>query len=255
MRKGLVAANWKMHGSRESNAALLDALVTGLEQAGLVNNAETDVLICPPSVYLDQVRHLIGNSKLLLGAQNVHSEATGAFTGENSASMLRDIGCSHVIIGHSERREIFAESDSFIAAKFSAAQANGLIPILCVGETQEQREAGETKAIVLRQLAAVLESAGIQSFNNAVVAYEPVWAIGTGLTATPEQAQEVHALIRNTMSEQDVEIANNIQILYGGSVKGANAVELFAQPDIDGGLVGGASLDAEDFIKICSSFR
>lgn len=255
MRKGLVAANWKMHGSRESNKALLDSLVAGWEQAGAKNSAETDVLICPPAVYLDQVSNLIGTSQFLLGAQNVHSEAEGAFTGEHSARMLSDIGCSHVIIGHSERREIFGESDSFIAAKFAAAQANGLIPILCVGETKEQREADETRAIVLRQLGAVLEGIGIKSFNSAVIAYEPVWAIGTGLTATPGQAQEVHALIRDTLSEQDEDIASNIQILYGGSVKGANAVELFAQPDIDGGLVGGASLDAEDFIKICTSYR
>jgi len=250
MRKGLVAANWKMHGQRQSNADLLDALTTGLKES-----PEVEVLVCPPSVYLDQVSTRLENSKIMLGAQNVHSQESGAFTGELSAPMLRDVGCEFVIIGHSERRELFGESDSFIAEKFSAVQEAGLVPILCIGETQQQREAGETEVTVLRQLDAVLEHAGVEEFKNAVIAYEPVWAIGTGLTATPEQAQEVHALIRGRLAEQSEEVAQKIRILYGGSVKGANAAELFAQTDIDGGLVGGASLVAEDFLKICTSYN
>jgi len=250
MRKGLVAANWKMHGQRQSNADLLDALTTGLKESPGV-----EVLVCPPSVYLDQVSTRLENSKIMLGAQNVHSQESGAFTGELSAPMLRDVGCEFVIIGHSERRELFGESDSFIAEKFSAVQEAGLVPILCIGETQQQREAGETEVTVLRQLDAVLEHAGVEEFKNAVIAYEPVWAIGTGLTATPEQAQEVHALIRGRLAEQSEEVAQKIRILYGGSVKGANAAELFAQTDIDGGLVGGASLVAEDFLKICTSYN
>jgi len=250
MRKGLVAANWKMHGQRQSNADLLDALTTGLKESPGV-----EVLVCPPSVYLDQVSTRLENNKIMLGAQNVHSQESGAFTGELSAPMLRDVGCEFVIIGHSERRELFGESDSFIAEKFSAVQEAGLVPILCIGETQQQREAGETEVTVLRQLDAVLEHAGVEEFKNAVIAYEPVWAIGTGLTATPEQAQEVHALIRGRLAEQSEEVAQKIRILYGGSVKGANAAELFAQTDIDGGLVGGASLVAEDFLKICTSYN
>lgn len=250
MRKGLVAANWKMHGQRQSNADLLDALTNGLEESSGV-----EVLVCPPSVYLDQVCSRLENSKIMLGAQNVHSQESGAFTGELSAPMLCDVGCKFAIIGHSERRELFGESDSFIAEKFSAVQEAGLVPILCIGETQQQREAGETAVTVLRQLDAVLEHAGIEAFSNAVIAYEPVWAIGTGLTATPEQAQEVHALIRGRLAELSEDAAQKIRILYGGSVKGANAAELFAQADIDGGLVGGASLVAEDFLKICSSYN
>ncbi len=250
MRKGLVAANWKMNGSRDSNAVLLNALV-----AGLGDGSKTDVLVCPPSVYLQQAGDLLKNSSLMLGAQNMHDAQFGAFTGEISAPMLKDLGCTHVIVGHSERREIFQESDAFIADKFAAALANGVKPVLCVGETQAQREAGETEAIVLMQLKAIMQKAGAEAFADAMIAYEPVWAIGTGLTATPEQAQEVHALIRGTLARQNVEVANAIRILYGGSVKASNAAELFAQPDIDGALVGGASLVAEDFLTICSSYK
>jgi triosephosphate isomerase len=250
MRKGLIAANWKMNGSRDSNAALLNALV-----ASLGDGCKTDVLVCPPSVYLQQAGELLKNSSLMLGAQNMHAAQLGAFTGEISAPMLKDLGCTHVIVGHSERREIFQESDAFIADKFAAALANGVKPVLCVGETQAQREAGETEAIVLMQLKAIMQKAGTEAFADAMIAYEPVWAIGTGLTATPEQAQEVHALIRGTLARQNVEVANAIRILYGGSVKASNAKELFAQPDIDGALVGGASLVAEDFLAICSSYK
>lgn len=248
MRNGLVAANWKMNGRLESNAALLGALVTGLD-----SSSSTEVLVCPPAVYLQQASEVLKGSAVMLGAQNIHTEEAGAFTGETSAAMLRDFGCSHVIIGHSERRELFRESDEFIAAKFAAAQAQGIQPVLCVGESREQREAGETEAVVLKQLQVVLDHVGIQAFADAVVAYEPVWAIGTGLTASPEQAQEVHALIRQTLAGNSAEVAEGIRILYGGSVKADNASELFAQPDIDGGLVGGASLVAEDFLTICKS--
>jgi len=249
MRKGLIAANWKMHGQRASNAALINAL-----NVGLTNQSDVDILVCPPSIYLEQIKALLAGSKILLGAQNIHSEETGAYTGEISAGMLKELGCTYVILGHSERREFFQESDEFIAGKFIAAQTSGLIPILCVGETRVQREANETVDIVLGQLEVVLQHAGVAAFDNAVIAYEPVWAIGTGLTASPEQAQEVHALIRNKIAEQDSEVAEDIRIIYGGSVKAANAVELFAQQDIDGGLVGGASLIVEEFLGICSSY-
>ena len=250
MRKGLVAANWKMNGSRDSNTALLKALVAGLDGA-----AAPDVLVCPPAVYLQQAGELLKGSNIMLGAQNMHDQQAGAFTGEISAPMLKDLGCSHVIIGHSERREIFGESDALIADKFAAALANSLSPVLCIGETQAQREAGETEATVLRQLDAVLQQVGADAFADAVIAYEPVWAIGTGLTATPDQAQEVHDLIRGTLARHNAEVAGAIRVLYGGSVKADNAAELFAQPDIDGALVGGASLVADDFLTICSSYN
>ena len=250
MRKGLVAANWKMNGRSESNADLLNALMAGLE-AG----SATEVLVCPPAVYLQQAEELLRGSAVLLGAQNIHDRESGAFTGEISAPMLKDIGCTHVIVGHSERREIFQESDRFVADKFAAARASGITPVLCVGETQAQREAGATETTVLRQLNAVLKRVGAEAFADAVIAYEPVWAIGTGLTASPEQAQEVHELIRAALAHENAEVAVAIRILYGGSVKAANAAELFAQPDIDGALVGGASLVAEEFLSICSSYR
>jgi len=250
MRKGLVAANWKMNGSRDSNTALLKALVAGLDGA-----AAPDVLVCPPAVYLQQAGELLKGSNIMLGAQNMHDQQAGAFTGEISAPMLKDLGCSHVIIGHSERREIFGESDALIADKFAAALANSLSPVLCIGETQAQREAGETEATVLRQLDAVLQQVGADAFADAVIAYEPVWAIGTGLTATPDQAQEMHDLIRGTLARHNAEVAGAIRVLYGGSVKADNAAELFAQPDIDGALVGGASLVADDFLTICSSYN
>jgi triosephosphate isomerase len=255
MRKGLVAANWKMNGLSQGNDALLGAILSGLKDPSGLEGGQAEVLICPPAVYLQQVRDKLEGSRIRLGGQNVHSAISGAFTGEISAGMLSDTGCSHVIIGHSERREIFGESDQFIAEKFSAAQAANLIPVLCVGETQAQREAGSTAETVLGQLNMVLGHVGIEAFEQAVVAYEPVWAIGTGLTASPEQAQEVHALIRKTISELDERVAEQIRIIYGGSVKGTNAATLFAQPDIDGALVGGASLVAEEFIRICASFE
>lgn len=255
MRKGLVAANWKMNGLSQSNDALLGAILSGLEDSGGLEGGQAEVLICPPAIYLQQVREKLEGSEIQLGGQNVHPATSGAFTGEISAGMLSDTGCSHVIIGHSERREIFGESDQFIAEKFSAAQASNLIPMLCVGETQAQREAGSTTETVLGQLNTVLGHVGIEAFKQAIIAYEPVWAIGTGLTASPEQAQEVHSLIRKTISELDQSVGEQVRIIYGGSVKGANAATLFAQPDIDGALVGGASLVAEEFIRICASFE
>jgi len=255
MRKGLVAANWKMNGLSQSNDALLGAILSGLKDPSGLDGEQAEVLICPPAVYLQQVRDKLEGSRIRLGGQNVHSATSGAFTGEISAGMLSDTGCSHVIIGHSERREIFGESDQFIAEKFSAAQASNLIPVLCVGETQAQREAGSTTETVLGQLNTVLGHVGIEAFKQAIIAYEPVWAIGTGLTASPEQAQEVHSLIRKTISELDQSVGEQVRIIYGGSVKGANAATLFAQPDIDGALVGGASLVAEEFIRICASFE
>jgi len=248
MRPFLVAGNWKMNGSRETAAELFEAIAGGLETA-----PETNVLLCPPFVYLADAARLLKGSPVLLGAQNLSAEENGAYTGEVSGAMLRDFDCRYVIVGHSERRSLYGETDPVVARKFMAAQRVGLTPILCVGETLAQREAGETHTIVSRQLKAVLEAAGVAAFAQAVVAYEPVWAIGTGRTASPDQAQEVHALIRSTVGAEDAKIANSLQLLYGGSVKASNAVELFRMPDIDGGLVGGASLDAAEFLAICKA--
>lgn len=246
-RRPLVAANWKMHGQAESSSRLLKALANSL--SGL----SCDVLVCPPALYIPVVGELLSGTEIKLGGQNVHTEEEGAYTGEISARMLTDFGCSHVLVGHSERRELFHETDQLVAAKFRAIQGQMLVPVLCVGETLAQRESGQTADVVLSQLDAVMKVVGIEAFSRAVVAYEPVWAIGTGMTATPQQAQEVHALIRAYLSRHDAAVAARIRLLYGGSVKAANASELFAQADIDGGLVGGASLDAEEFTSICQS--
>ncbi|MBT8445117.1 MAG: triose-phosphate isomerase [Gammaproteobacteria bacterium] len=246
MRKKLVAGNWKLNGSSESNRALLAGILEGLGDA-----AGAEVMVCPPAVYLSEVAGQLDVTPIMLGAQNVAAEASGAFTGEVSAAMLQDVGCTHTIIGHSERRTLYGETDEIVAAKFIAAQAVGLVPILCIGETQQEREGGVTMDVISRQIRVVLETAGISAFDEAIVAYEPVWAIGTGLTASPEQAQEVHAHIRSIISAVDAKIGAELQILYGGSVKGANAAELFTKEDIDGGLIGGASLDASDFLAIC----
>jgi len=248
MRKKLVAGNWKLNGSRESNRALAAGILAGAGDA-----AAADIMVCPPFVYLADLAELLADTPVLLGAQDVAAESSGAFTGEVSADMLRDIGCSHTIIGHSERRTIYGETDEMVAAKFKAAQASGLVPVLCIGETLEQRESGVTMDVISRQVGAVLEAAGVASFGNAILAYEPVWAIGTGLTASPEQAQEVHAHIRTIIAAADAKIGAGLQILYGGSVKGANAAELFAKEDIDGGLIGGAALDATEFLAICTA--
>ncbi|HMB74144.1 MAG TPA: triose-phosphate isomerase [Gammaproteobacteria bacterium] len=244
-RKPLIAGNWKMHGSLAGSRVLVDGLVAGVDHDG------ADMLVCPPAPYISAVRQWIGEAPIRLGAQDLAEHpGQGAFTGEVAGEMLADVGCSHVIVGHSERRSLYGEIDAVVAAKFRAAQAAGLIPILCVGETLEQREAGDTQAVVARQVDAVLDAADSTAFAGAVIAYEPVWAIGTGQTATPEQAQEVHAAIRGLVAARDVTIAADVLILYGGSMKPANAGELLDMPDIDGGLVGGASLDAAQFLAI-----
>lgn len=245
MRKSLVAGNWKMNGSRQANLELMTTVVRDLAQV-----AELDVVVCPPFVYLEQVAGLCGR-RAGLGAQDLSEHDQGAFTGEVSGSMLADLGCTHVIVGHSERRSLYGESDGRVAEKFAAARRHGLIPILCVGETLAEREEGVTEAVVARQLQAVLDLSGVDELRHAVVAYEPVWAIGTGRTATPEQAQAVHAHIRSTVASLDADVAADLQILYGGSVKPDNAADLFGQEDIDGGLIGGASLQATDFMAIC----
>jgi len=243
MRKKLVAGNWKMHGSLAENAALLEALKPAL--AGI------EAVVCVPFPYLAQVQSALAGSSIAWGAQNVSEQAKGAFTGEVSASMLLDFGCKYVIVGHSERRSLYGESDELVAKKYMAAQAAGLTPILCVGESLEERESGVTEAVVARQLDAVINAAGVESLAKAVVAYEPVWAIGTGKTASPEQAQAVHAFIRSKIASIDAAVADGLVIQYGGSVKAANAAELMVQPDIDGGLIGGASLVADEFVAIC----
>jgi triosephosphate isomerase len=235
-----------MNGTRESGQQLVRGIISGLGTA-----VECDVMVCPPFVYLSEVAELIGGVNLLLGAQDVAKEAAGAFTGEISAAMLKDIGCSHVLVGHSERRGLYGENDALVAAKFQAVLAENLSPILCLGETLEEREGDVTKEVIDRQIQAVLDAAGIAAFATSIVAYEPVWAIGTGRTATPDQAQDVHAHIRSRFSSVDAKIGAELRILYGGSVKGSNAVDLFAMDDIDGGLIGGASLDATEFAAIC----
>jgi triosephosphate isomerase len=246
MRRKLVAGNWKMHGSRVLAGELVAAI------AGAKSD-QVDIAVIPPFPYLAGLVATYADSGIAFGAQDLSEHAQGAFTGEVAGAMLKDVGCSHVLVGHSERRQLHAETDQVVARKFVAAQAAGLVPVLCVGELLEHREAGETEAIVAAQIDAVLDLAGIAAFAQAVVAYEPVWAIGTGRTATPQQAQEVHAFIRDKFAEQDARIASSLRILYGGSVKAANAAELFAGSDIDGGLIGGASLVAADFLAICNA--
>lgn len=245
MRTPLVAGNWKMNGSRESCAELLGALVRGVE-----GGVSAEVLVCPPFVYLGEAHRALRGTDIKLGAQSLCAEESGAFTGEISAAMLQDVDCTYVIVGHSERRALYDENDALVARKFMAAIKQGLVPVLCVGETLEERDRDVTTEVIRRQLRAVLDAAGIDAFAQAVVAYEPVWAIGTGKTASPEQAQEVHAEIRSILRAENGRISDLVRILYGGSVKASNAAELFAMPDIDGGLVGGASLDSEQFLSI-----
>jgi triosephosphate isomerase len=246
MRRKLVAGNWKMHGSLAENAGLLAGV-----KAGLSGKSGAGFAVCPPYPYLAQAQGMLAGSNMAWGAQNMSEHAKGAFTGEVAATMLLDFGCTYVILGHSERRALYAETDGMVATKFVAAQAAGLIPILCVGETLAERETNVTEQVVSRQLDAVISAAGVAALAKAVVAYEPVWAIGTGKTATPEQAQAVHAFIRRKIAGLDNNIAADLVIQYGGSVKAANAAELFAQPDIDGGLIGGASLMVDEFVAIC----
>ena len=248
MRDFLVAGNWKMNGSNAANAELVAGII-----AGVPEGEGFSLLVCPPFPYVASIAAQAEGSPVKVGAQNVSEHEKGAFTGEVAPGMLRDVGCDYVIVGHSERRSLYGETSEQVAAKFIAAQAAGMIPILCVGESLEERQAGTTEAVVDEQLDAVLSAAGIAAFEKAVIAYEPVWAIGTGMTATPEQAQDVHRHIRARLAAQDAAVAEHVQLLYGGSMKGENAAGLLAQPDIDGGLIGGASLKADDFLAIAQA--
>jgi triosephosphate isomerase len=237
-----------MNGSREKSRALVSEILAGLGEA-----AKVDVGVCPPFVHIPEVGEALKDSAVLLGSQNVADQDEGAFTGEVSASLLKEFGCRLAIVGHSERRALYGESNALVAARYAKAIEHGLIPLLCIGETLEERESERTFEVVGEQLDAVLDTAGVASLAKAVIAYEPVWAIGTGRTASTEQAQEVHAWIRARIAGLDASVADNLQILYGGSVKPDNAAALFSMPDIDGGLIGGASLDANSFLKICHS--
>ena len=248
MRQTLVAGNWKLNGSKDS----IQTLVKGISE-GMSKVDSTAVAICPPYVYIPMVHELISDTDIGLGAQDVADQESGAYTGEIAAAMLQDVGCQYAIVGHSERRSIYGEQDEDTAKKYAAARKQGLIPILCVGELLEERESGDTENVVARQLDAVIALEGIEALADGVIAYEPVWAIGTGKTASPAQAQAVHAFIRGKLAALNADVAAKVQILYGGSVNGGNAAELFAMEDIDGGLIGGASLKAEDFLAICTA--
>jgi triosephosphate isomerase len=245
MRKTIVAGNWKMNASKESVNKLVLGILSGMD------NVSSKVVICAPFPYLSQVEALISHSQVSLGAQNLNINTSGAFTGEVSADMIKDFGAQHVIVGHSERRSLYGETNTIVAEKVKAALDSDLIPLFCVGETLEQREAGETESVVADQINTVVDLVGIAAFLIIVVAYEPVWAIGTGVTASPEQAQSVHAFIRQLLANKSNDVAQQTPILYGGSMNAANANELIACADIDGGLIGGASLKPEDFLQIC----
>ncbi|TFF41056.1 triose-phosphate isomerase [Pseudomonas sp. RIT623] len=246
MRRPMVAGNWKMHGTRAS----VVELTQGLGNLSLPSGVE--VAVFPPSLFINQVIDGLEGKGISVGAQNsAVLPEQGALTGEVAPSQLAEVGCKYVLVGHSERRQVIGESDEVLNQKFAAAQQSGLTPVLCIGETLAEREAGETLEVVGRQLSSVIDVFGIKAFANAVIAYEPVWAIGTGLTASPQQAQDVHAAIRKQLAAKDAEVAEGVQLLYGGSVKAANAAELFGMPDIDGGLIGGASLNADEFGAIC----
>lgn len=248
-RRAMVAGNWKMNGSRDSNASLLHDILFEVRKS-----PDVDVLVCPPAIYLDAAARQIDGSSVLLGAQTLSEQVKpGAYTGEIHGGMLREVGCSYVIVGHSERRALCGESDQAVAERFETAQTCGLTPILCIGESLAEREAGTTEAVLDRQLKAVIDRVGIAAFKQAVIAYEPVWAIGTGRTASPEQAQAVHAFVRGQLTSLDAKIGSSIRILYGGSVKADNAVSLFNCPDVDGGLIGGASLKSGEFMAICAA--
>ena len=247
MRQPMVAGNWKMNGSSNSVSQLIDGIKAG------VGSANAEVVVCPPYVYISAVAAGIAGSSIHLGGQNLCDQDSGAFTGEVAGPMLKDVGCEYVIIGHSERRSLYGETDAVTAEKYAAALKHGLKPIFCIGETLDEREQGITEQVISRQLDAILDTAGVASLSNAVLAYEPVWAIGTGKTATPAQAQEIHAFIRSKIAGQDAGIAEGLRILYGGSMNPGNAAELRSQPDIDGGLIGGASLKPDDFLAICSA--
>jgi len=246
MRQRLAVGNWKMHGSFPENQALLDQVAVAAE-----NLSRAIAAVCVPFPYLAQAQSVLAGSKAAWGAQNVSQHSKGAFTGEVSAGMLHEFGCSYVIVGHSERRQLFGEDDSTVALKAKAVLAQGMVPVICVGETLGERERGVTEEVVSRQLNAAADLLGATGLRASVLAYEPVWAIGTGKTATPEQAQSVHAYLRGTLAARDESVAAAMPILYGGSVKAANAAELFRMRDVDGGLIGGAALVAEEFIAIC----
>jgi triosephosphate isomerase (TIM) len=248
MRQPLIAGNWKMNGTRASAEALLSGVI-----AGASTISKTEIVVCPPFPFLSLGEQLLAGTPVKLGAQNVCTKDVGAYTGEVSAAMLAEFGCRYVICGHSERREYYGETDAIIAEKLTACASQGMIPILCVGETLQQREQGLTEDVIAGQLDGVIGQIGIDAFNQAEIAYEPVWAIGTGMTATPAQAQDVHAFIRQRIAERSQTIAEKIRILYGGSMKAANARDLLSQADIDGGLLGGASLVAADFLAICQA--
>ena len=244
MRRKLVAGNWKMHGGLSANEGLVRSMQARLTDA-------VACALCVPFPYLAQMSGLVGGTSIALGAQSISEHDSGAYTGEVSGGMLKEFGCEYVIVGHSERRAMFAEGDARVAAKFAAALRHGLTPILCVGETLAERDSGETETVIARQIDAVIENSGVGTLGKAVLAYEPVWAIGTGRTATPDQAQQVHAFLRGRVAALDATVANGLVILYGGSVKASNAAEMFAMADVDGGLIGGASLVADDFLAIC----
>jgi len=245
MRTPLVMGNWKLNGTKES----VSALIKGIEAAAdAAKNVE--VAVCPPAIFIEQVANLVANNSIEFGAQDVSTNVSGAFTGETSPVMVKEFGAKYSLVGHSERRQYHNETDAVVAAKFVAIQANALVPVLCIGETLEERETDKTFNVVETQLKAVIDVAGIDALENSVIAYEPVWAIGTGKVASSAQAQEVHAHIRCWLAEQSKVVAEKVQILYGGSVKASSAKELFAQPDIDGGLVGGAALIVEEFVGI-----
>ena len=245
MRTPLVMGNWKLNGTKESVSALIKGIETAADAA-----TNVEVAVCPPAIFLDQVAGLVANNSIEFGAQDVSTNVSGAFTGETSPVMVKEFAAKYSLVGHSERRQYHNETNTVVAAKFMAIQKYGLVPVLCIGETLEERETNVTKTVVETQLKAVIDAAGIEAFENCVIAYEPIWAIGTGKVATSEQAQEVHAHIRTWLAEQSKTVAEKVQILYGGSVKAASAKELFAQADIDGGLVGGAALIIEEFVGI-----
>jgi len=248
MRRTLIAGNWKMNGSLAS----IEELINGIKD-GLADVTNADMAVCPPAVYISTVNNMIGDANIGLGSQNVCDQESGAFTGELAASMLKEFNCGYAIIGHSERRSIYGESDELIAKRFAMAVKSGITPLFCIGETLEERESGIMEDVVSRQIDAVIDTQGIDAIGQCVIAYEPVWAIGTGVTASPEQAQAAHAFIRAKLAALSTEVAEKVQILYGGSMNAGNAAELLSQPDIDGGLIGGAALKAADLLAIGKS--
>lgn len=246
MRQVMVAGNWKMNGSSDS----VKELMAGIK-AGMASVTKAEVVVCPPAVYISRVSDAADGTAVKVGSQNICDEDKGAFTGELSGEMLKDVGCEYAIIGHSERRALYGETDELVARRFAAARRNGIKPLFCIGETLAERESGVTNDVCARQIDAVIALEGVAALADGVIAYEPVWAIGTGKVATPEQAQEVHAFIRAKIANLSADVAAGLRILYGGSMNPGNAAELIGQPDIDGGLIGGASLKAEDFLAIC----